>query len=123
MTQEDKDLLLRDLCCRLPYGFTIYRYSDNANIKINDIDEFAHFLEYSDGEEFKPYLRPMSSMTDEEWADCVQFQSSNIPHDGNEQHRIVTALMADVRARWYDEHMFDHRNLIPRGLALCKTDK
>ncbi len=32
MTAEEKQLLLKDLCARLPYGFTVHRYSDNRNI-------------------------------------------------------------------------------------------
>ena len=66
MTQENKELLLRDLSARLTYGFIVHRYSDTVDISIDDIDDFAHFLEYSEGEEFKPYLRPLSSMTKEE---------------------------------------------------------
>ena len=68
MTQKEKQLLLKDLCGRLPYGFTLYRESDDCiiTIKSNDISIFAHFLEYSESEDFKPYLRSLSSMTEEE---------------------------------------------------------
>lgn len=68
MTQEEKQLLLKDLCARLPYGFTVHRYSDNRDIAFgkNELDVFSHFLEYSEGEKFKPYLRSMESMTEEE---------------------------------------------------------
>ena len=110
MTTEEKRLLLNDLCARLPYGFTIYRHSDNANIKINDIDEFAHFLEYSDGEEFKPYLRPMSSMTEEERSEY------------NELREDIEAKLKDWKCadfmEWIYLHNLDYRGLIEKGLAL-----
>lgn len=112
MTQEEKQLLLKDLCARLTYGFTIYRLSDNANLKISNIDDFAHFLEYSDGEEFKPYLRPMSSMTKKEHDEYsvlyqrVYYKDSPIELDLND---IID---------WLNAHHFDYRGLIPMGLAL-----
>lgn len=129
MTQEDKELLLKDLCARLPYGFTIHRPSDNANLKIKDIDDFAHFLEYSEGEEFKPYLRPISSMTEDEegkelerlfceidapcWVDteygCVNFAGGN---------DFIDTEMAEVYTDWLNAHHFDYRGLIEKGLAL-----
>lgn len=121
MNKKDKELLLKDLCARLPYGFTIHRYSDNANIKINDIDEFAHFLEYSDGEEFKPYLRPMSSMTVDEWLELKEwiFVSSDtkgkIYFDG---FRNISAEDTVKAIDYLISHYFDYRGLIEKGLAL-----
>ena len=112
MTEKDRRLLLIDLCARLPYGFTVHRYSDNRNITFerNELDEFSHFLEYSEGEEFKPYLRPMSSMTDEEWkeynqATCKSFSFTNTD-----------------KIDWLNAHHFDYRGLIPMGLALVAPD-
>ena len=71
MTQEDKELLLQDLCARLPYGVKgILTYDEsNTTFTIEGIDNIV--LHLSDAEEcyvddFKPYLRPMSSMTEEE---------------------------------------------------------
>lgn len=105
MTQEDKQLLIKDLCARLPYGFTVHRYSDNRDITFgkNELDEFSHFLEYSEGEEFKPYLRPMSSMTEDELEtyDTLSFES------------FPTKLVD-----WLNENHLDYRGLIPIGLAL-----
>lgn len=105
MKQEEKQLLLKDLCARLPYGFTVHRYSDNRDITFgkNELDEFSHFLEYSEGEEFKPYLRPMSSMTEDELEtyDTLSFES------------FPTKLVD-----WLNENHLDYRGLIPMGLAL-----
>lgn len=109
MTKEDKELLLRDLYARLPYGFIIHRYSDNCNIviKSNSINDFAHFLEYSEGEDFKPYLRPMSSMTEEEENKWWEFNNKNT---------IVETHSYSID--WLNSHHFDYRNLIECGLAI-----
>ena len=116
MKQEDKDLLLKDLCARLPYGFIIHRYSDNVDIKINTIDDFSHFLEYSNDEKFKPYLRPMSSMTGGEKNECYKF---NLRVDENGWW-----LPESYLSKWYpiieffNAHHFDYHGLIEKGLAL-----
>ena len=107
MTQEEKQLLLKDLCARLPYGFVVHRYSDNVDISIDDIDDFAHFLEYSEGEDFKPYLRPMSSMTEKERKHWKNISLSCPDWD-------FTARCLD----WLNAHHFDYRGLIDKGLAL-----
>lgn len=114
MTKEDKELLIQDLCARLPYGFIIYRPSDNANLKISDIDDFAHFLEYSDREEFKPYLRPMSSMMEEERTEYFLLKHKDNDRDDN----IILLDEASTLIDWLNAHHFDYRGLIPRGLAL-----
>ena len=75
MTQEEKELLLKDLCARLPYG-VIIKHKDEHGRSIGArlvgyngdwfnyyIDDLCFHLKIY---EFKPYLRPMSSMTDEE---------------------------------------------------------
>jgi len=104
MTQEDKELLLKDLCARLPYGFIVHRYCDNCDItfKQNELDDFAHFLEYSEGEIFKPYLRQMSSMTDDEQDELDNIRLGNYGEDVD----------------WLNKNMFDYRGLIEKGLAL-----
>ena len=127
MTKEEKQLLLKDLCARLPYGFTIHRYSDNRDIVFepNELDEFAHFLEYSEGEKFKPYLRPMSSMTEEE-----RDEIEEISHGWfyvNEDGEIFPVGQLTDSAEFEDailptlellnKNKFDYRGLIP-ALAL-----
>lgn len=115
MTQEDKELLLKDLCGRLPYGFIIHRYSDNCDIVIesNGIDAFAHFLEYSEGEDFKPYLRPMYSMTEEEKKELNEVTVINC----NEFEGCST-LFDEEGFDWLNAHHFDYRGLIKKGLAI-----
>ena len=114
MTQEDKQLLIRDLYARLPYGFTIHRYSDNRDITFepSELDEFAHFLEYSEGKEFKPYLRPISSMTEEEKLklEDMEFEIAHLKFTTYAHECMILDYL-------YSRHL-DVRGLIPMGLAL-----
>ena len=130
MTQEDKELLLKDLCARLPYGFTIHRYSDNCDIVIesNGINNFAHFLEYSEGEEFKPYLRPLSSMTEDEKDELYdwgwEYTNNDIitggSTDADNLYKRYEKNLYDLKwlSDWLNAHHFDYRGLIEKGLAL-----
>ena len=130
MTQKERQLLLKDLCARLPYGFAVHRYSDNRDITFgkNELDEFSHFLEYSEGKEFKPYLRPMSSMTDEEYK---EYDSATDLDVADSAETLRENLKAKTRVRvskwyhgtdWLNAHHFDYRGLIPMGLALEATE-
>ena len=73
MTQEEKDLLLRDLCARLPYGVKIeltwWVMGEGTYINTTlEPDHIEQLLNDEDGDiEVKPYLFPLSSMTDEMW--------------------------------------------------------
>jgi len=106
MAQEEKDLLLKDLCARLPYGITIYRITDNSIHRIQysditeNIDQFSHFLEYSGIDNIKPYLRPMSSMTAKEREELSYYQNPI------------------QRTDFYYSHHIDCRFMIEEGLAL-----
>lgn len=120
MTQEDKDLLLRDLCCRLPYGVIVEDRNGTHTLTTGNTEITALFGD-SGWHNIKPYLRPMSSMTEQEKSDY--FDCGTCCDPKNETYMEVSTRMAEERTKWLDEHMFDHRNLIPRGLALCKTDK
>ena len=78
MTQEDKELLLRDLCARLPYGVKcIVTKSRTEEGQKGEVGKITYIcLEgvecignepfFSEFGNFKPYLRSMSSMTEEE---------------------------------------------------------
>jgi hypothetical protein len=61
MTQEDKKLLFKDLCARLPYGVKVKCASEILTLNVNWLKVFQYHLD-----EIKPYLRPMPSMTEEE---------------------------------------------------------
>jgi len=77
MTQKDKNLLLTDLCARLPYSVTAYASEINKNGIITDIniphnmvnltvDNTNERYELVSLLDIKPYLRSLSSMTEEE---------------------------------------------------------
>ena len=115
MTQEEKQLLLKDLCGRLPYGVKVHITDEWFYDKIEpydrrlDCDVIKHIREnqYT----VKPYLRPMSSMTEEEKEEyrneCNKVLSMSFKVNG--PYPIVD---------WLNAHHFDHRGLIPMGLAL-----
>lgn len=124
MIQEDKQLLLKDLCGRLPYGVKI-RYHYKRNDKVIDEDRKLDFsdvetLKYNNEHpqddwceiSWKPYLRPMSSMTDKEreifnyLCESRYFYSSNISGRNYDYYD------------WLNSNHFDYHDLIGKGLAL-----
>ncbi len=124
MTQEDKELLLKDLCTRLPYEVEVY-YSETVPIStlktINSEKRTCIAYDHSQWyrhskfhiEEIKPYLRPMSSMTEEE--QLVFSSKCELTTDVNgEKVWSVKVVVYD----WLNEHHFDYRGLIEKGLAL-----
>ena len=100
MTQEEKQLLLIDLSARLPYGVKMWFPSAFAPFVL---DEFILNVARKRDENFKPYLRPMSSMTEEEE---IYYNT------------IYTTLKFYEKEDWLNAHHFDYRGLIPMGLAL-----
>ena len=135
MTQEEKQLLLRDLCTRLPYGLQIHITSDECDDSFRS-GEFDNTLRYHhleafvcDRIEIKPYLRPMSSMTEEE----IEFMGENgfrvykktncfdnncdVYDDGWDNFYVDKQSFEGVIELFYSHH-FDYRGLIEKGLAL-----
>ena len=120
MTKEEKQLLLKDLCARLPYG-VIVDYKENEfelpHWKITTIypETLDGWIGYNkrvgasseSGSrpfnigEVKPYLRKMSSMTEKE-----------------DNEYINTFLAMWDAVDWLNAHHFDYRGLIEKGLAL-----
>lgn len=121
MTEEEKELLLKDLCARLPYGVKCYYNSpeidDNVPEGISVIKGFQNdgiLVEIESGdvidiEEIKPYLRPMSSMTEEEKKEYKQHQI---------KYYKVIYFDTPSSVDWLISKHFDLHLLIPMGLAL-----
>lgn len=122
MTQKDKNLLLRDLCERLSYGvkvlLDIERQFDGGSIctltsikleetPIFNVDVTLHDCSI---EEFRPYLRPMSNMTEEEKKEYNHMYDVYVGYEG----MYSTINMFD----WFNKHHFDYRGLIEKGLAI-----
>jgi len=132
MTQEEKDLLLKDLCARLPYGVicntpkgdghlcsinkTIFGNKYGINIKATERDYF------NDREEvIKPYLRPMSSMTKEEKKEFCKIEGRIAQYFPCKYIKLIFSV---DELDWLNKKMFDYRKddedktMIKKGLAL-----
>lgn len=141
MTKEDKQLLLEDLTARLPYNLqAVGTYTEDASYKspyprqkksIGLVEGIDH-IGFDDGEiyvtvegipcelsDVKMYLRPLSTMTEEErrelellgWRADELADNEPWAHTGSIGH--VTAGM-----KWLNSHQFDYNGLIEKGLAL-----
>lgn len=112
MTQEEKDLLLKDLCARLPYGVKV-QIIKNLHLGIftlypSDIDKLK--LGTAD---IKPYLRPMSSMTEEE-----EEERQELWHSSFSPTEYATLFLD-----FCNERHLDYRGLIDKGRAIKVTEE
>jgi hypothetical protein len=135
MTQKDKELLLKDLCARLPYGVKVqcedYLFTfdkDHMGIGMLYLESPKIILSgcYY-GEDIKPYLFPLSSMTEEQksyvngrWGVNENFDFEIDPNWGK---YFVDLGDAVGFINWCYENHFDINGLIQRGLAEDATDK
>ena len=120
MTQEDKELLLKDLCARLPHKIKFLRESWNYESdqelsvieSLEDIDKdgYINNTKVYKVEDIKQYLFPLSSMTEEE---KLMYEGLMIGTDN-------ISYMLDV-IDWLNSHHFDYRGLIEKGLAIDAT--
>ena len=119
MTQEDKELLLEDLRAILPYGIKFLRESWNYEWDqelsvievLEDIDKdgYINNTKVYNVEDIKPYLFPLSSMTEEQEKEWLYTLSSDYH---------ITYDTVD----WLNKNHFDYRGLIPMGLAIDATN-
>ena len=126
MTPENKELLIKDLCARLNTNLvcSIYRTDDQGIGYRNEIlygycniDGWNEFyfgedcgISIDDVSKIKPYLFPLSSMTEEE---KLMYEGLMIGIDN-------ISYMLDV-TNWLNSHHFDYRGLIEKGLAIDAT--
>ena len=126
MTQEDKELLLKDLCARLPYNVICQvefkengKYNSKVMLLSGIFTDEAYFTTkggsiYSN--EYKPYLFPMSSMTEEQkviYGDlCYSVIQSLAKNMQSELNELIN---------WLNANHFDYRGLIEKGLAIDAT--
>ena len=133
MTKEDKNLLLQDLCARLPYGvkfkitetYTKTLHSIGIeNGRLIPINLFYKKPEFYLINEFgrlkyKPYLRPLSSMTEKEMSELRQWGSLCMTPDYCvEDVGVYGAIHSIPVIDWLNAHHFDYRGMIEKGLAL-----
>lgn len=138
MTEENKELLLRDLCARTPYGvkvqymnniFVIDYVSSYEEVKLNIPDSYTVGVS-----EVKPYLFPLSSITDEmieelningffKYRDTI----ANVGHleskngVSEEIYTYIDIESVSVLIEFFHSHHIDYRGLIEKGLALDAT--
>ena len=130
MTQNEKDLLLKDLCARLPYGVKVqsYGYEDGVEtietLSAIDSDGYMSTLECETLKPIaKPYLFPLSSMTEEQKKE-YNYQKHIIPvcryayGDVVEEDELIDS---PASFEYLIENNFDCRGLIPMGLAIDAT--
>ena len=123
MDTKNKELLLKDLNARLPYGVKIeltwWDMGEGTYINTTlEPDHIEQLLNDEDGDtEIKPYLRPMSSMTDEEKEEYCQLQQRVIYNSKGVINEDVTKYINYC----YKKHL-DINNLIHMGLAIDATN-
>ena len=136
MTQEEKQLLFKDLCARLPYGVKVLYTADGLN-EICELDSIMTSRKHKDKifvsltlpndsimtdiESIKPYLRPMSSMTPEEEYEYHQAKNNDYLEIMNKEHHEIlksTTLLFSKAIDFLNSHYLDYRGLIEIGLVL-----
>ena len=125
MTREDKQLLLKDLCGRLPYGVKVQCITKSARIAgalplTETLNTVLYGYVKEDNIELKPYLRPMSSMTEEEIKTYRILQDTACSYH-YEFGDIVDDFLYfdnDVSLDYLNSIHIDYRGLIEKGLAL-----
>ena len=148
MTQEEKELLIKDLSARLTYGVIVdYKedeydfhhwkistlhapaYSQSGSLINTDSDGWIEYNEYkgcgmSTGsrplhlEVTLPFLRSMSSMTEEEKIElCIRAYAPDEMKTIDEKLYVIQTNAKNA-TDFYNEHHIDYRGLIPMGLAL-----
>ena len=127
MEESSKQLLLKDLCARLPYGVKFLRESWNFEwdeelsvievLKDIDKDGYINNTKVYTIDDIKPYLFPLSSMTEEEKEEYCQLQQRVIYNSKGVINEDVTKYI-----NWcYKKHL-DINNLIPMELAIDATN-
>jgi hypothetical protein len=112
MIQEEKQILLQDLCGRLPYGVCVHiRYKEGEPCYGKLTPRDIQWVIDSNIEDIKPYLRPMSSMTAEE---KIEYRNIAPGIEWNYGIQFPTTNKID----WLNAHHFDYRGLIEKGIAL-----
>lgn len=133
MTLEEKELVIKDLCGRLPYGVIVQVndglrgtydrrlvqvFCDRVSCSVNVCDPLKECICI---DSVKPYLRPLSSMTEEEYNEMFNefyLAQEEFSRDCSNTDFVGKIIANDmVRLDWLNKNMFDFRWLIRKGLA------
>lgn len=110
MNLDERQILINDLCSRLPYGIIVHIIRNNKTEQLSCIDATSQEVwlidasSFVDIDEIKPYLRPLSSMTEKE---CEEVGKHITIYD---------------TVDWMNKHHFDYHGLIEKGLAIEAPD-
>ena len=139
MTQEDKELLLKDLCARLPYGV---KFACNKNVYtakgldliVTDEGDWEYAVTAKgiapiEIDFIKPYLFPISSMTEEQREEFLNIQTEErqillnalIEYKSGKYDKIPI-IAPYKQIEWLNKNHFDYRGLIEKGLAIDATN-
>jgi len=124
MKQKDKELLLQDLCARLPYNPWVLVEFEGSNQEWKTTLQQEYCVGYISGKitklysceiTVKPYLRPLTSMTEDEEIEFCMTVFDTVLRITEKKH---TCLVSFEQINWLNAHHFDYRGLIEKGLAL-----
>lgn len=134
MTQKDKELLLKDLCARLPYNVICQvefkengKYNSKVMLLSGIFTDEAYFTTkggsiYSNG--YKPYLFPLSSMTEEQHNEFFSYyhniEMAEVKSSGD--YLKAAYIGDDAKYSWLNKNHFDYRGLIEKNLAIDATN-
>lgn len=135
MTREDKELLFKDLSARLPYHVKVKVWIKDGtteegflDLEHNYADVLLSAFYYNKIKDIKPYLRPMSSMTEEQKEELENlgwnfdnFEIHNVNECLGTYREYVAHSDCSTLIDWLNRHHFDYRGLIEKGLAIDAT--
>lgn len=132
MTEKEKDLLIKDLCARLPYGVKVQDELGRTNkLVIGNADlvrlYYNDFSIYGENALSLPLLRPLSSMTDEELHEVQEILGKDVEICNgfidivDSSRKIFSFLELQAVFEWLLKNHFDYRGLIDKGLAIDAT--
>lgn len=143
MTIEDKELLLKDLSARVPYGVKYMRYSWNYDtdqelpvvetLECVDKDGYIDHRQVYTVDDIKPCLFPLSRMTNEQKKEIDKIYINSIDDDSVSLRYHSEGYWDDVTEAgfsdylwiidWFNKNHFDYQGLIKKGLAIDATGK
>lgn len=136
MTQEDKELIFKELCARLPYHVKCKIWLKDGTTEEGLLDlqhNYGNVLQdafyYNKIKDIKPYLFPLSSMTEEQLFEVQEILGKNEIEIGDgflsiidSGRNTITYLEILAVLEWFYKNHFDVNNLIPMGLAIDATE-
>lgn len=134
---KEQELLLKDLCARLPYGVKCQVQEDEYTYigtlcRIEVDNKNGHLLDFAESisgldcqvylSEIKPYLLPLSSMTEEQRKEYDSIIYHNVELHADRYYEVIDVDSFELLHDFYHKNHLDYRGLIPLGLAINCTN-